>query len=467
VKRRLTAILAADAVGYSRMMGKDEEDTFRILAAHRAVIDGIIEFHGGRIVGTAGDSVLAEFASSVEAVRCAVEIQEALKTRNDALPEERQLFFRIGVNLGDVMVKGEDLLGDGVNVAARLEGIAEPGGICISSSVYDQIAGKLNLGLVDAGEQALKNISKPVHVYRVAAARAAASAAPPPWRRVGTAATLGGLVVAIVAAGVIWQSGWLVPGAGDRQQASPASATDAEVKRAEEERRTAAERARAEAELAQARAEAEAAKRRAESEATAAAEARRALDAQRTAATRARAEAELAQARAEAEAIKRQAQTELAAAAKARQEAETKAATEAKAQQQSETKATQVVQPASAPAPASVAASRFEGQWTVTRSCEAFKDRPAVVHRFPATVSKGEFLLERRQRGQPGYQILRGKPGEDGSLILTGIFTPGIPRYPGQEAPAYFEGRFDGERFTLKGKYGRRGCSLVIARAGG
>ncbi len=153
VKRRLTCILAADAVGYSSHMGHDEDGTIRVLAAHRAVIDGIIAFHEGRIIGTAGDSVLAEFASVVEAVRCAVEIQEALKTRNDSLPEGRRMYFRVGVNLGDVVVKDQDLLGDGVNVAARLETIAEPGGICISSSVYDQITGKLDLGFQDIGEQ--------------------------------------------------------------------------------------------------------------------------------------------------------------------------------------------------------------------------------------------------------------------------------------------------------------------------
>jgi adenylate cyclase len=118
VKRKLSAILAADAVGYSRMMGANEEGTMKTLSAHRAVIDGIIEFHDGRIAGTAGDS----------------------------LPEDRRLQFRVGVNLGDVMVKGSDLLGDGVNVAARLEGIAEPGGICISASVYDLIRGKLDAG---------------------------------------------------------------------------------------------------------------------------------------------------------------------------------------------------------------------------------------------------------------------------------------------------------------------------------
>ncbi len=153
-------------------MGQDEEGTIRVLSAHRAVIDGIITFHQGRIVSTAGDSVLAEFSSAVEAVRCAVEIQEALKTRNDSLEEHRQMHFRVGVNLGDVVVKNEDLLGDGVNVAARLETIAEPGGICISSSVYDQITGKLDLGFQDIGEQNLKNISRPIRVYRVSGASA-------------------------------------------------------------------------------------------------------------------------------------------------------------------------------------------------------------------------------------------------------------------------------------------------------
>ena len=167
VKRKLAAILAADAVGYSRMMAADEEGTMKILSAHRSVIDGIIQFHEGRIINTAGDSVLAEFASPTQAVRCAVEIQDALKTRNDALPEDRRMHFRIGVNLGDVMVKGDDLLGDGVNVAARLEGIAEPGNIYVSSSVYDQIAGKLDLAFVDLGEQELKNIDRPIRTYRV------------------------------------------------------------------------------------------------------------------------------------------------------------------------------------------------------------------------------------------------------------------------------------------------------------
>lgn len=216
-KRRLTCILAADAVGYSKHMGQDEEGTIQVLSAHRAVIDGIIAFHQGRIVGTAGDSVLAEFSSAVGAVRCAVEIQDALKTRNDALPEQRKLLFRIGVNLGDVVVKDADILGDGVNVAARLESMAEPGGICIASSVYDQITGKLDLGFSDIGEQNLKNISRPVHVYRVSGAKpvervliapAPMPATPRPLQPV-LWAVAGALLATAVGAGIAWQSGWL------------------------------------------------------------------------------------------------------------------------------------------------------------------------------------------------------------------------------------------------------------------
>lgn len=167
MRRKLTAILAADAVGYSKSMSHDEERTLRVLAGHRRIIDGLIIQYEGRLVGTAGDSVLAEFGSSVAAVRCAVDIQEALKTRNEALDPDQRMDFRMGINLGDVVISGDDILGDGVNVAARLESIAQPGGIAISSSVFDQIAGKLNLGFVDRGEQALKNISRPIRVYQL------------------------------------------------------------------------------------------------------------------------------------------------------------------------------------------------------------------------------------------------------------------------------------------------------------
>jgi adenylate cyclase len=167
MERKLTAILCADVYGYSRLMGEDEEATHRILISHRKIIDSLIEQRHGRFVNSAGDSVLAEFASVVNAVQCAVEVQSALKVENASLAAERRMEFRIGVNLGDVIVDGEQIYGDGVNVAARLESLADPGGICISGTVHDQVRDRLPLVYHDAGEQAVKNITRPVRVWRV------------------------------------------------------------------------------------------------------------------------------------------------------------------------------------------------------------------------------------------------------------------------------------------------------------
>lgn len=167
VQRRMAAILAADVVGYSKLMGRDEEGTLARLKLHRTGIDKLIAEHEGRIFGSAGDSVIAEFASPVEAVRCAVEVQLELDKRNAALPEAERMRFRIGVNLGDIIVDGANLMGDGVNVAARLEALAPPGGICISQSVHAQVSDRLPLAYLDLGDHKAKNIAKPIHVYRV------------------------------------------------------------------------------------------------------------------------------------------------------------------------------------------------------------------------------------------------------------------------------------------------------------
>ena len=166
MERRLAAILAADVVGYSRLMEADEEATLTTLSLYRRFIDGRVAEHHGRVFGGAGDSVIAEFASPVEAVRCAVEIQHELESRNTELTADRRMQFRVGINLGDVVVEGENLHGDGVNIAARLEELADPGGICVSGTAYDHLAGKLDLKLDDLGEQQLKNISRPVRVWR-------------------------------------------------------------------------------------------------------------------------------------------------------------------------------------------------------------------------------------------------------------------------------------------------------------
>src|SRR6201990_3323702 len=154
MKRKIAAIFAADIAGYSRLVAEDEEETLRRLAPYRQVTDDFISRYGGRIFNTAGDAVLAEFSSAVEAVRCAIDVQESLRTRNLAYPPSRQMLFRIGITVGDVVERDDgDLLGDGVNIAARLEGIAKPGGLCVSRSVYEQVANKMTVQFADIGEQ--------------------------------------------------------------------------------------------------------------------------------------------------------------------------------------------------------------------------------------------------------------------------------------------------------------------------
>jgi len=167
VGRRLAAIVAADVAGYSRLMGLDEVGTARTLRAHREVTDALLAEHGGRLVKTTGDGVLVEFPSVVDAVEWAVAVQAVMAQRNEDVPQDRRMLYRIGINLGDILIEGDDILGDGVNVAARLEGIAEPGGICVSSSAYEQVRGKVSVDFTDLGEQRLKNIARPIHAYAV------------------------------------------------------------------------------------------------------------------------------------------------------------------------------------------------------------------------------------------------------------------------------------------------------------
>jgi adenylate cyclase len=194
--RKLTTILAADVAGYSRLMGADEPGTLARLKERREAILRHVADHRGRLVNTAGDSVLAEFASVVNAVDCAVRIQRDLAERNAALPEAQRMLFRIGINLGDVMVDGSDLFGEGVNIAARLQQIAEPGGVLISGPVFDQVRNKLSLGFDFLGAQSVKNIAEAVPAYRVvlgpgeaaaAAVRPPAGPLPPPQPNPATA----------------------------------------------------------------------------------------------------------------------------------------------------------------------------------------------------------------------------------------------------------------------------------------
>lgn len=412
VKRRLTAILAADAVGYSARMAEDEERTLRTLAGHRNVIGGLIASHDGRIVGTAGDSVLAEFPSSVSAVRCAVEIQEALATRNDSLPAVERLQFRIGVNLGDVIVEGNDILGDGVNVASRLEGIAEPGGICIASSVFDQISGKLNLGFDDMGERALKNISRPVRVYRVGGAasvpRPAVKAVPAPKpSRTGWIVAGGVTVIALaVVAFNISQR---------RDDAPPPQQIVASTPPVDEATRLKLQIAQAE---------------------------------------RATAEAELARVRAlnEKPAAPAAAARSVSPPSPQAPPGEPAAAVQTGTVAQTQT---------------GVAAPQSAGRAAIGRGfadvkCEADGNEPAQTVRAPVTVNAGALTMSIGAPGRAGYTTLHGTPGPDGALILNGTFIGRGPRGRAARGNAHYEGRLVNGRGTLTGNHGVRSCTIQM-----
>ena len=238
MKRKIAAIFAADIAGYSRLVAEDEEETLRRLASYRQVTDDFIARSGGRIFNTAGDAVLAEFPSAVEAVRCAIDIQESLRTRNMAYPPSRQMSFRIGITIGDVVERDGDLLGDGVNIAARLEGLAEVGGICVSRAVHEQVANKLSVQFADIGAQEVKNIPTPVHAYMVAMRRddgtyatpqlkkssAPKAAATPNW--MWPAAVTVVSLVAIGVAGFLYFTKLELP-AGSKEQSSAGKAAPA------------------------------------------------------------------------------------------------------------------------------------------------------------------------------------------------------------------------------------------------
>jgi class 3 adenylate cyclase len=214
MKRKIAAIFAADIAGYSRLVAEDEEETLRRLASYRQVTDDFIARYGGRIFNTAGDAVLAEFPSAVEAVRCAIDIQESLRTRNMAYPASRHMSFRIGITIGDVVERDGDLLGDGVNIAARLEGLADVGGICISRAVHEQVANKLSVQFADIGAQEVKNIPTPVHAFMVAMRREDGTYSTPQPKKTppqvkGTPSWLWPTVVMVVCLAAIGVAGFL------------------------------------------------------------------------------------------------------------------------------------------------------------------------------------------------------------------------------------------------------------------
>ena len=205
-QRRLAAILAADVVGYSRLIGADEEGTLAALKAHwRELTDPKVEQHHGRVVKTTGDGALIEFASVVDAVRFAVDIQRGMAERNVGVPPDKRIEFRIGINVGDIVIDGDDILGDGVNIAARLEGLAEPGGVLVSRAVRDQVRDRLELAFEDLGERQFKNIARPVRVYRVRLDEVATRRSAAVKRSRRLAVDFGaGAVVVLVAGAALW-----------------------------------------------------------------------------------------------------------------------------------------------------------------------------------------------------------------------------------------------------------------------
>ena len=241
LERRLATIMVADVAGYSRMIGENEERTVQTLRGHREIFDALLGMYRGRIFNTAGDAILAEFPSAVQAVRCATEIQAALRTRNEQLPAEQRMWFRIGINLGDVIVQGGDLLGDGVNVAARIQTIAEPGGICISGSVYDQIQNKLSLKFKLMGERSFKNIAQPIRTFSIAEADDAAipvslARERSPGRKLAAMAAALAVLIAIAGGGY-----WIFRDYDARRAEEVRRAIDVEHQSAEAQRKAAEE----------------------------------------------------------------------------------------------------------------------------------------------------------------------------------------------------------------------------------
>jgi class 3 adenylate cyclase len=442
LERKLTTILSADVAEFSRLMAEDEEQTLLAFQARRQVIDSLVILHRGRIFNTAGDAVLAEFASAVEAVRCATEIQAALHTLNDHVPLERQVRFRIGVNLGDVMVQGSDLLGDGVNVAARLQSAAEPGGICISGSVYDQIINKLSLSFKSLGEMSYKNIPQPVRTFSIIGAEGHGTLpSPRPARQHGRNTAPFWLAAALTlilaaTAGSYW------------------TYTEIQRGKAEQARIFAeAEAGKQEAAQREARLTAEEAQRRADTERQAAEAAQR--DAQ-AASDRAKADAErqklAAQART-ADEGRRQADAD-------RVKAEAEARRLIDAEREKSEAAAQI-------APATPPVARFDGVWIATFVCPPVRNILEFSVRFTTVIRAGHLEAQYGFPSHPASMTFKGEVNADGKFSLHGSGLSGPPQYTGQPAGTPMSLDLAGEIGDRAGSGRRlndRDCSVEFAR---
>ncbi len=465
IKRKLSAILSADVVGYSKLMGEDEEGTMRRLAELRGITDSVIELHDGRVFNTAGDAVLAEFASPVEAVRSAIEIQNAVQTRNKDLPADKQMLFRIGVNLGDVMIKDGDLLGDGVNVAARLQSIAPPGGICISGSVHDQIEGKLDLSFAAMGEQNLKNISRAVRAFELTPGKPSGVRPKPKPLAVKTSRgwLLPTAIALLLAVGAGAYFGGFLPFGPSQERerlaweavkdsGNPASVQNflvefpngayAGVARGKltalnEAERAAVEKSRRDAETARQQAELDRQKAQAE------------LERQRAEAEAARLRAEADRARLETEAARQKAEND---AARARADVET-------ARQRAEAAKRAAEQPR--PAQQAVVAPGLDGLWAGTIECPSGGPKlPAYKRSRQYTISNGEFPLGEGREDTPPFYRASVRIAKDGTVNGTGTGT-------GLNADKFavvIRGKVAGNELTAQIYLPTRICTLAISK---
>ena len=427
LERRLATILVADVFGYSRMMQVNEERTVEIFRGHREIFDELLRQHHGRIFNTAGDAVLAEFPSAVEAVRCATEIQTALRTRNEHLPEEQRMWFRIGINLGDVILQGSDLLGDGVNVAARIQTIAEPGGVCISGSVYDQIQNKLTLQFVSMGERNFKNIVQPIRTFSIADANGTAiPVALEPKRPKGR--KIGGIIAAVVALIVVAGGGyWIFSNYETRHVGELRQAVELERRAAEEKRQSAEAQAKANEEQLAARAKQIQAKLEAE------------------AYQRQAAEAQQRKGKLEAEAAAAKAALDKAEADRERLDQELKRAASEK--REAELRATEKTTAAAPPAKDVKAPDRFAGTYKGRMCHKPPGQQKEVCWSVPLKIEHGKVQGTWLDRKTGKNAHVKGTISADGSLSLT---VQGW-RADGKSVSANMSGKVDDKMINASG----------------
>ena len=476
VNRRLAAILAADATNYSGLVARDEETALRALAVYHASIADTIQTYGGRIFATAGDSVLAEFPSPVQAVRAAIEMQRMLKQPH-AQSASQPMLFRIGVTVGDVVVDGDNILGNSVNVAVRLENLAPPGGICVAANVRDHVLGKVDCRFQDLGTQFLKNIPRPVRAFQVITHGSGRESLVARVRRFLPLVAAGSAAAALLAATATWYA--LSNSFAEVPQEQNAAQTDAlNGKREEllywESMKQTTEPAElrnylakypkgAFADLARTRlegiligqsrvAEEQAAEaKRAEAEHAQQEAKRQKHDAEAAIARAASEQSVVARLRAEAD----QAAARAAATANAAEEAQRKLArTQGTYASLSGERVTLVR-----------TASPLDGRWAGELSCYASSDQPMSSTRLPARIQFREIRIEEGQVGLPGYLRAYGNISDEGAFQLQGVSLPRTQRIVGIEDPIKVSGRIvDHNRLEANGTIGERRCSLALNR---